>query len=317
MYLFRSPKNLTRSDRISFVSHLGFYSIAILGVLLVYALIQVCFVEPCEFSVLIASSLTFSLLGFRMTVMNSQLEDLPLVRWTMAASGSAAIGLILLSTEPSWFAVLCSGLLGILFFGRENVWIQPAELVLPKLADDPTVESKLPELDQVVERDRQLVIETQHEGENSIEGEASHPGILSLESGETVAEEPLDLELSEEDEEESVNLFDDPAVTQQVIRSSIGDEEFVNFTVRATIPEKAERQVIHLPIWPALDEVPKVDAFVVSGTEARIRLGQAQRFGIRIELVKTTPLFETTETLVEVILRAKKKETECQRRKAA
>ncbi len=112
-------------------------------------------------------------------------------------------------------------------------------------------------------------------------------------------------------------IYSDPAIRQQMIRSVDGDEDCVSVTTRVTIAAGADREVLHIPIYPPFETIPEVEAFVVSGNELRIRVTQKQRFGLRLEAVLTRPTGGAVESVIEIILRAKQKEMVCQPRREA
>ena len=54
-----------------------------------------------------------------------------------------------------------------------------------------------------------------------------------------------------------------------------------------------------------MSAVPEVDAYVISGTEARIRITQRQKFGVRLELVVGKVADHERETILEIVARSK------------
>lgn len=106
-------------------------------------------------------------------------------------------------------------------------------------------------------------------------------------------------------EEPQLPIFLDSSISQQTIRSECEGEDCLNATTRAIIPAGADRHVIHIAICPAMSAVPEVDAYVISGTEARIRITQRQKFGVRLELVVGKVADHERETILEIVARSK------------
>ena len=107
-------------------------------------------------------------------------------------------------------------------------------------------------------------------------------------------------------EEPQLPIFSDTSISQQTIRSEFEGEDCLNATTRAIIPAGADRHVIHIAICPAMEAIPEVDAYVISGTEARIRTTQRQKFGVRLELVVGQVADQDRETILEVVVRSKR-----------
>ena len=125
-------------------------------------------------------------------------------------------------------------------------------------------------------------------------------------------------------EEPQLPIFLDSSISQQTIRSEYEGDDCLNITTRAVIPAGADRHVIHIAICPAMSTIPEVDAYVISGTEARIRVTQRQKFGVRLELIVGEVSEHKREAILEVVARSKKQnqsgtteQSESQRQDAA
>lgn len=112
-------------------------------------------------------------------------------------------------------------------------------------------------------------------------------------------------------------ILTDRSIRQQMIRSIVGAEDCLSVTARVSVAQDADRAILHIPVYPPFDSIPEVDAFVVQGSELRIRVTQKQRFGLRLEAVLSRPAELAVESVVEIIMRAQQKEQVCQPRREA
>lgn len=127
-------------------------------------------------------------------------------------------------------------------------------------------------------------------------------------AGETDATEPdgLDRELA------LVAILDDPHLTQHTTRSRVDGCETIVGHFRCEFAESQQRAILHVPICPPMESEPSVQTLVVQPSrdtlnwisEARIRVTDRQKFGLRIEVILDHPSTSMAHAMIEVIATA-------------
>lgn len=97
-------------------------------------------------------------------------------------------------------------------------------------------------------------------------------------------------------DEQEYSVMTDPAVSQHVIRSHDGTQDLFAGEFRISIPPQQTIYVLHVPLYPPMDSKPSVEAFA-DNQALRIRVTDAQRFGVRLEIKAAS----SDEAIVEVI----------------
>ncbi len=106
-------------------------------------------------------------------------------------------------------------------------------------------------------------------------------------------------------EEELLPIQTDSTIFEQTTRSRHDGVDCMSITRRVKFLPDSDREIIHVAICPAMQDVPTVEAFVVSGHDARIRTTQCQKYGVRLEAI---PSFKTEngtgefETIIELLI---------------
>ena len=97
----------------------------------------------------------------------------------------------------------------------------------------------------------------------------------------------------------------DPNVTQHTTRTLCDGVDSIAGYFRCDFAATQERSILHVPLVPPMDGVPTVEAIIVNGDlSARIRITDRQKFGVRLEVIRTTDLAAATNLMVEVIATA-------------
>jgi hypothetical protein len=102
-----------------------------------------------------------------------------------------------------------------------------------------------------------------------------------------------------------LQLLADPDVTQQVTRRHCDGVDSIAGYFRCRFEPSQERAVLHVPIHPPMTEVPAVDACLVEDREGvRIRITDRQKFGARLEVIRSGGHDQPASVMVEVTLTA-------------
>jgi len=96
-------------------------------------------------------------------------------------------------------------------------------------------------------------------------------------------------------------ILDDPNLLQHVTRTVDDGRETVIGYFRIRFEPNQLRQILHVPFAPALKNSPTIDAHVTDQEDIRIRVTDSQKFGTRIELIRSSSSNSDTQVLVEVI----------------
>ena len=93
-----------------------------------------------------------------------------------------------------------------------------------------------------------------------------------------------------------------PGVKQHTVwLEGDGVEELVVYRRVDVLPEQ-QRVVIHIPVEPALQEIPRVESNLLSDQDGRIRITDIQKFGVRLEVVLSAPAPGNTSILLETTI---------------
>lgn len=117
----------------------------------------------------------------------------------------------------------------------------------------------------------------------------------------------FDDELSETIDAEQIvqQLLSDPDVTQHVTRRSCDGTDSITGYYRCQFESSQERAILHVPIHPPMLSVPEVEALFVDDDEAlRIRVTDRQKFGARLEIIRSAGQEQANSVMVEVVLTA-------------
>jgi len=101
------------------------------------------------------------------------------------------------------------------------------------------------------------------------------------------------------------HLLSDPDVTQHVTRRDCDGLDSITGYFRCRFESSQERAILHVPIHPPMGKVPNVEAMLVEETDSlRIRVTDQQKFGARLEVIRSTGLDQPDAVMVEVVLTA-------------
>ena len=135
--------------------------------------------------------------------------------------------------------------------------------------------------------------------------------LLSIAQGTEIAAD----ETVEFDAEQMIaHVLSDPGVVQHVTRTRADGVETIAGYFRCPFKADQERSILHVPIVPALTEIPEVEALVMeddaaSAGNARIRITDRQKFGLRLEVIRSGGKLPATDLMVEVTCTAADLET--------
>ncbi len=105
-------------------------------------------------------------------------------------------------------------------------------------------------------------------------------------------------------------LMQDRSVSQFIVRSQRSDSgqmiDTLTGSFRCQFEPSQTVHVLHLPIYPPMETEPEVEVESVCDTEdVNVRLTQAKRFGLRIELKRSSDPAHRASVVVEVIASSK------------
>lgn len=100
--------------------------------------------------------------------------------------------------------------------------------------------------------------------------------------------------------EESV--MDNPAVIQHITRFHCDGQEMLSGQFRMSFSPQQTSAVLHVPLHPPMGSVPQVESFC-DNEDFRIRVTDAQRFGVRLE-IKTPPMDAEVSGVIHVEIKA-------------
>lgn len=107
--------------------------------------------------------------------------------------------------------------------------------------------------------------------------------------------EAVDLELATE------QILADPNLTQYITRRyEAGQDTLVGY-FRCQLQPDQQRYALHVPLYPAMNRNPEIEAIVLDSDDASVRVTDRQKFGIRLEILVNRPKTEVSNVIVEVI----------------
>ena len=101
------------------------------------------------------------------------------------------------------------------------------------------------------------------------------------------------------------SVFQDHTISQQWIRRQDEGFDTLSGHFRCAFSCEQQRYALHIPLYPAMEEVPDVEATVVDCETAKIRVTDRQKFGLRLEVILEQPALEACQVLVELTAYAK------------
>ena len=104
-------------------------------------------------------------------------------------------------------------------------------------------------------------------------------------------------------ESEEASPMTDPSVNQHIVRASKDGEDVFSGEFRVSIPADQTMSVLHVPLYPPMQNLPEVEAFC-DNDAVRIRVTDVQRFGVRFE-IKTQHAAEAVSEVVQIQIIAK------------
>ena len=125
---------------------------------------------------------------------------------------------------------------------------------------------------------------------------------LGIVDGETLEEEAA----AAIDAQQIIDhLVSDSEVTQHVTRRRCDGVDSMTGYYRCDFEPSQERAVLHVPIHPPMASVPDMDTMLVEQVDSvRIRVTDRQKFGARLEIIRSTELDQSVSVMVEVMLMA-------------
>jgi hypothetical protein len=94
-----------------------------------------------------------------------------------------------------------------------------------------------------------------------------------------------------------------PHLTHCFVRSVESGVDHIVAIYRCHFEPGEQLVVVHVPIYPAFEEIPEVEAICLDGN-ARIRVTDRQKFGIRLEVIHSSPMPGRVCEIIEVVARA-------------
>ncbi len=96
-------------------------------------------------------------------------------------------------------------------------------------------------------------------------------------------------------------ILADPEMTQHIIRSGPPESESQVSYFRCSFEPGRQRFALHVPLSPPLQSVPEVQTMVMDCDQARIRITDREKFGVRAEIILDQPAVSARQILVEII----------------
>lgn len=90
-------------------------------------------------------------------------------------------------------------------------------------------------------------------------------------------------------------------IVQQQTRTQSVDTDQIAGIFRCDFIQDQDRYVLNIPIHPALPKIPAVEAIALE-SDARIRVTDRQRFGVRLEVVLNRAAAEPQCVFVDVVI---------------
>ncbi len=104
------------------------------------------------------------------------------------------------------------------------------------------------------------------------------------------------------------NEFDDSiesllatGIVQQLMRTQLAGTDQITGIFRCDFSQEQDRYALNIPIHPALSAIPAVEAIALE-SDARIRVTDRQKFGVRLEVVLNRAAAEPQQVFVDVVI---------------
>ena len=121
------------------------------------------------------------------------------------------------------------------------------------------------------------------------------------EAGPETNEAVPNLQLQDSEMEPELDPLQDPGLVQQFTRIQRDGTDQVIAYFRCQFESGQQRHALNLLIQPAMSTAPEVHIHVVDGPEARVRVTDLERYGLRAELVLAQTSDQAVQVLVEVL----------------
>ncbi len=118
--------------------------------------------------------------------------------------------------------------------------------------------------------------------------------------GKNLDDQSSAIEDEAEFEHSAISILNDPQISQQLTRRKTDGFDTLIGYFRCPFKALQQRFVLHIPLYPAMGEVPEVEAAVVDCDQATTRITDQQKFGLRLEIVLARPSSDAKQLLVEV-----------------
>ena len=92
-----------------------------------------------------------------------------------------------------------------------------------------------------------------------------------------------------------------PALKQHIVRTETDNVDRIVAYVRCGFQPGQQRQILHFPIYPAMEGIPNVQAMGVDES-IRLRVTDNQKFGVRLEILLDEVASEPIYVLVELVI---------------
>ena len=99
---------------------------------------------------------------------------------------------------------------------------------------------------------------------------------------------------------ESSSILDDPGICQQLTRRTADGFDTLMGYFRCQLEPRQLRYALHIPLYPAMAEIPTVEAVAMDHPTAKVRITDRQKFGLRMEIVLPESNDEAQSLVVEV-----------------
>lgn len=96
-------------------------------------------------------------------------------------------------------------------------------------------------------------------------------------------------------------LLDDPSLIQHLIRTEQDGCQTIVGYFRVVLEPGQQRCVVHVPFSPPLSAVPQVEAHVLDDQDARVRVTDCQKYGLRVEVILPRPVDSERRVLLEIV----------------
>lgn len=96
------------------------------------------------------------------------------------------------------------------------------------------------------------------------------------------------------------SILNDPDISLQLTRRAADEFDTLIGFFRCQFESQQQRFALHVPIYPAMNEIPEVEAVVLDCDDAKIRVTDRQKFGLRLEIVLSEPCPAMRKLVVEV-----------------